>query len=41
MNSNFQSKGAVDISLPKLATGMYIVQLQNENGRINKKIILE
>ena len=41
MNSNFQSKGAVDISMPKLATGMYIVQLQNENGKIYKKIILE
>ena len=41
LNSNFQSKGAVEISLPKLATGIYIVQLQNENGSINKKIILE
>ena len=41
LDSNFQSKGAVDIALPRLATGIYIVQLQNENGRINKKIILE
>jgi hypothetical protein len=41
MNSTFQSRGANDIALPKLATGMYIVQLQNNKGKINKKIILE
>jgi hypothetical protein len=41
LNTTFQSKGANDIALPKLATGMYIVQLQNDNGKINKKIILE
>ncbi|WP_445747685.1 T9SS type A sorting domain-containing protein [Polaribacter sp.] len=40
-NANFQAKGANDITLPKLATGMYIIQLQTENGRTNKKIILE
>lgn len=41
LNTTFQSKGANDIALPKLATGMYIVQLQSENGKMNKKIILE
>ena len=41
LDKNFQSKGATDIALPKLATGVYVVQLQTENGRTNKKIILE
>jgi hypothetical protein len=41
LNTTFQSKGANDITLPKLATGMYIVQLQSDNGKMNKKIILE
>jgi hypothetical protein len=41
LDTNFQSKGANDIALPRLATGVYIVQLQTENGRTNKKIILE
>lgn len=41
LDKNFQSKGTTDIALPKLATGVYVVQLQTENGRTNKKIILE
>lgn len=30
-----------EVSLPKLPTGVYIVQLQTANGKLNKKIILE
>ena len=41
MNTSFSSSGVTDISLPKLAKGMYIVQLQTDAGRVNKKIILE
>jgi hypothetical protein len=38
---NFDGNGQNDLSLPKLKTGIYIVHLQSENGRINKKIIIE
>lgn len=40
-NTSFKSKGIQDISLPKLATGIYIVQLETESGKLNKKITLE
>lgn len=41
LNSSFTSKGVHDVNLPKLSTGVYIVQLESENGLLNKKIILE
>ena len=41
MSSSFKSYGVKDFSLPKLATGIYIVQLETEAGKFNKKIILE
>ncbi len=41
MNTSFKSNGVSNISLPKLATGVYIVQLETEKGKLNKKIILE
>jgi hypothetical protein len=41
MNTNFESTGATDISIPRLAKGVYIVQIQTKNGSLNKKIILE
>ncbi|ARV15600.1 Ig-like domain-containing protein [Polaribacter sp. SA4-12] len=41
MDTSFSSNGVKDISLPKLATGVYIVQLQTDKGKLNKKIILE
>ncbi|MFY9242943.1 MAG: BspA family leucine-rich repeat surface protein [Polaribacter sp.] len=41
LTTSFTSNGVHDISLPKLATGVYIVQLENEVGKLNKKIILE
>ncbi|MEO9571322.1 MAG: lamin tail domain-containing protein [Polaribacter sp.] len=41
INTSFLSNGVKEISLPKLAKGVYIVQLETEKGKLNKKIILE
>jgi hypothetical protein len=41
METSFNTNGVQDISLPKLATGIYIVQLETETGKLNKKITLE
>ena len=41
LNAAFESNGIKDISLPKLAKGIYIVQLETAEGTLNKKIILE
>ena len=41
MQTSFTSTGFRDIALSKLATGMYIVQLETEAGKLNKKIVLE
>ncbi|NCT08966.1 MAG: T9SS type A sorting domain-containing protein [Flavobacteriia bacterium] len=41
MQTSFSSSGVKDISLPKLATGMYIIQLETATGKLNKKIVLE
>lgn len=40
-NQSFSSKGSVDISLPKLAKGIYIVKLSTDNNKMNKKIVIE
>ena len=40
-NTSFKSTGVSEINLPQLSTGIYIVQLENEAGRLNKKIVLE
>ncbi|MFT4699259.1 MAG: hypothetical protein ACI9SJ_002425, partial [Flavobacteriaceae bacterium] len=41
LNSAFESNGMKDISLPRLAKGIYIVHLETAKGKLNKKIILE
>jgi hypothetical protein len=41
LNTTLTSNGVQDISLPNLANGIYIVQLENEAGKLNKKITLE
>ena len=41
VQTSFSSTGSYDVSLPKLATGMYIVQLETATGKLNKKIFLE
>ena len=40
-NSFSTNNGVQDVHLPKLATGVYITQVETEAGKINKKIILE
>jgi len=41
MNTSFSSTGVKEISLPRLATGMYIIQLETAAGKLNRKIVLE
>ena len=41
MNASFESNGVKDISIPELTIGVYIIQLETEKGKLNKKIILE
>ena len=41
LTSSFTSNGVKDISLPKLATGIYVVKLQTKKGEMNKRIIIE
>jgi hypothetical protein len=41
LSSSFEANGVKEISLPKLAAGVYIVQLTTVEGKLNKKIILE
>ena len=40
-NKIFSSNGYSNITIPKLATGIYIIELTSVLGKINKKIILE
>lgn len=41
LNSSFEANGIKEIPLSKLASGIYIVQLEAKSGILNKKIILE
>ncbi|MCL7753346.1 T9SS type A sorting domain-containing protein [Polaribacter sp. Z022] len=41
MNSSFESIGVKDIAIPNTAKGIYVIQLETEAGKLNKKIILE
>ncbi|QVY66616.1 T9SS type A sorting domain-containing protein [Polaribacter sp. Q13] len=41
LNNSFTTNGVKDISVPKLAKGLYIVQIKSATGKLNKKIILE
>jgi len=41
MSKSFTSNGVSNVFLPKLATGIYIIKLQTENGKLTKKIIIE
>ena len=41
LTTSFETNGVKDISLPKLATGVYFAKVQTETGKISKKIILE
>ncbi|WP_298946195.1 T9SS type A sorting domain-containing protein [uncultured Polaribacter sp.] len=39
--TSFESIGDKEVSLPKLASGIYIIQLETEKGSLFKKIVLE
>lgn len=41
VDTAFSSRGVADINLPNLNTGVFIVQLSTEKGKISKKIVLE
>lgn len=41
MHTSFEANGVKEIFLPNLATGVYVVKLTTEAGKLNKKIILE
>jgi hypothetical protein len=41
VNTSLQSNGVLDVSLPELVTGVYIVKIQTAEGTLSKKIILE
>ena len=41
LNTSFEGTGSNDIHLPALSNGVYIVQVKNETGTINKKVIIE
>ena len=39
--TSFKAERVFDIEIPKLPAGIYIVQLENENRIVNKKLFLE
>ena len=41
LNTSFTANGAKEIALPRLASGVYIVQLATDSSKLSKKIILE
>ena len=41
IHTTFDTNGVKDISLPKLATGVYFAEVKTETGKVSKKIILE
>jgi hypothetical protein len=41
VNTMFEGNGVNDVTLPSLRTGVYIIQLETETGKLNKKVIIE
>lgn len=41
LRSSFQGNGQNNIKLPELETGLYIIQLNTKNGKLNKKVIIQ
>ncbi len=41
VNISFEGTGSNDIHLPALSNGVYIVQVKNESGTVNKKVVIE
>lgn len=40
LQQSFNTDGLKDILLPKVSAGIYLVQLQTENGKVSKKIVI-
>mgnify|MGYP000716280015 FL=1 len=40
-NTSFEGSGSNNINLPVLGSGVYIVQVKNESGTVNKKVVIE
>ena len=41
LNTSFEGSGSNNINLPVLSSGVYIVQVKNESGTINKKVVIK
>lgn len=41
LNTSFEGSGSNNINLPVLSNGVYIVQVKNESGTINKKVVIK
>ena len=41
LSTSFEGTGVNDITLPNVRAGVYIIQLETENGTLNKKVIIE
>ena len=41
LNTSFEGSGSNDINLPVLSSGVYIVQVKNASGTINKKVVIK
>ena len=41
LNTSFQANGVNDVTLPNLRVGIYIIQLETETGKLNRKVIIE
>ena len=41
LRTSFIANGTKEVSLPRLSKGVYMVQLETETGKVNKKIVLE
>lgn len=41
LKTSFEGTSVNDVTLPNVKAGIYIVDLHSENGKLNKKIIIE
>lgn len=41
LNTNFNTKGLIELNLPNLSTGVYLIEINSNAVKFNKKIIME
>jgi len=41
LKTSFIANGVNDVAIPNLKTGIYVVQIENQEGNLNRKIIIE